>query len=64
MNGPSALGAQGIPYAIDAFQFAGEVNKAAFDAAPTLDGVWNKGLLATPSPRTKEFPLDLNVVNF
>ncbi len=64
MDGPSALGAQGIPYLIDSFQLAGEINKAQFDAAPGIEGDWSKGLLPTPSPRTKEFPLDLNVVNF
>jgi hypothetical protein len=64
MNGPSALGSQGIPYAIDAFQFAGEVNKAQFDAATSLEGNWGSGLLSTPSPRQKQFPLDLNLVNF
>jgi len=64
MDGPSALGAQGIPYEIDSFQLAGEVNKAQFDAAPGVAGDWSKGLLPTPSPRQKQFPLDLNVVNF
>ncbi len=64
MDGPSALGAQGIPYVIDSFQLAGEVNKAQFDAAPGVEGDWSKGLLPTPSPRTKEFPMDLNIVNF
>ncbi len=64
MDGPSVLGSQGIPYEIDAFQLAGEVNKAQFDAAPGVEGEWSKGLLPTPSPRQKQFPLDLNVVNF
>ena len=31
MAGPSALGAQGVPYLIDSFQLAGEVDKAQFD---------------------------------
>lgn len=64
MDGPSALGAQGIPYVIDSFQVDGEVNKAEFDAAPGIEGDWSKGLLPTPSPRTKQYPLDLNIVNF
>ena len=64
MDGPSALGSQGIPYVIDSFQLAGEVNQAQFDAAPGIEGDWSKGLLATPSSRTKEFPMDLNIVNF
>jgi Peptidase family M23 len=64
MDGPSALGAQGIPYVIDAFQLAGEVNKAQFDAAPGVEGDWSKGLLPAPSPRQNQFPMDLNVVNF
>jgi len=64
MDGPSALGAQGLPYVVDSFLFAGEVSQAQFDAASTLDGEWSHGLLPNPSPRTKEFPLDLNIVNF
>jgi hypothetical protein len=64
MNGPSALGSQGIPYLIDSFQLAGEVNKMQFDSAPGVEGDWSKGLLPTPSPRTKQFPMDLNIVNF
>ena len=60
----SALGAQGIPYEIDAFELAGEVDKAKFDAAPGVEGDWGQGMLATPSPRQKQFPLDLNIVNF
>jgi hypothetical protein len=64
MDGPSALGAQGLPYVIDSFQLAGAVSKAQFDAAPGVEGDWGKGLPATPSPRTRQFPMDLNVVNF
>ncbi len=64
MNQPSALGAQGIPYLIDSFQLAGEVNKAEFDAAPGIEGNWGKGMLPTPSPRQKQFPIDLDIVNF
>lgn len=64
MVGPSAVGSQGIPYVIDSFQLAGEINKAQFNAAPGVEGDWSKGLLSTPSPRTKQFPLDLNIVNF
>ena len=64
MDGPSALGAQGLPYIIDSFQLAGEVNKAQFDAAPGIEGDWSKGLLPMPSERQKQFPMDLNIVNF
>lgn len=64
MDGPSVLGSQGIPYEIDSFALAGEIPKAQFDAAPGVEGDWSQGLLPTPSPRTKQYPLDLNVVNF
>ncbi len=64
MDSPSALGSQGLPYVIDSFQLAGEVPAAQWEAATNLDGNWSKGLLSTPRPRTKEFPMDLNVVNF
>ncbi len=64
MDGPSVLGSQGIPYVIDSFALAGEVPKAQFDAAPGIEGDWSGGLLPTPSRRQKQYPLDLNVVNF
>lgn len=64
MNGPSVLGSQGIPYEIDAFELAGEVPAKQFEDATGLDGDWSRGLLTTPSLRKKQFPLDLNIVNF
>lgn len=64
MEGPSVLGSNGIPYVIDAFDLAGQVSVADFDAAPGVEGDWGKGLSPTPSPRKLQFPLDLNIVNF
>ena len=64
MDGPSSLAAQGLPYEIDSFALAGEVPRAQFDAAPGVEGDWIEGFATKPSPRTKQYPLDLNIVNF
>jgi len=64
MEGSSVLGSNGIPYVIDSFELAGEVSAAAFAAATGVEGDWSKGLFPTPSPRHKQFPLDLNIVDF
>ncbi|OJY51681.1 M23 family metallopeptidase [Pseudonocardia sp. 73-21] len=64
MNGPSVLGSSGLPYTYDRFAVAGAIDAARFGASTTLEGVWNQGLLPTPSPRTRQFPLDLTLVDF
>jgi hypothetical protein len=64
MDGPSVLGSSGLPYVLDRFALEGQVDVARWNAATTLEGVWNEGLFASPSPRREQFPLDLNVVDF
>lgn len=64
MDGPSALGSQGVPYMIGDFALAGQVDIKAMAAAPTLVGDWGKHRLATPIVQNDRFPLDLNIVNF
>ena len=64
MNRPSALASDGLPYLIDAFDFSGQVDIAAFEAAPDLAGDWGKGRTAKPERRDREFPLNLNIINF
>jgi len=64
MNRPSPMAADGIPYLIDSFDFAGQIDIAAFEAAPALAGDWGKGRLAKPEPRQRQFPLNLNIINF
>lgn len=64
MEGSSVLGSNGIPYVLDAFELAGQVSKANFENATGIEGDWSKGLLTVPSPRSNQFPLDLNIVNF
>lgn len=64
MEGSSVLGSNGIPYAIDSFALAGQVPAADFAAATGVEGDWSKGLFPSPIPRHKQFPLDLNIVNF
>jgi Peptidase family M23 len=64
MNGPSTLGSDGLPYIIDSFEFAGAVSAAQFGEGENLGGRWNQGLLAVPSPRHDQFPLDFAITNF
>jgi Peptidase family M23 len=64
MEGPSVLGSNGIPYVIDSFALAGQVSASDFAAATGVEGDWSKGLFPTPIPRHKQFPLDLNIVDF
>lgn len=64
MNRPSPMAADGIPYLIDAFDFSGQIDIAAFEAAPALAGDWGKGRIAKPQPRQGQFPLNLNIINF
>jgi murein DD-endopeptidase MepM/ murein hydrolase activator NlpD len=64
MTGPSVLGSDGIPYVIDTFNFAGQIDIAAFEAAPDLSGNWGKGLLSKPEHREREFPLNFNIIDF
>jgi murein DD-endopeptidase MepM/ murein hydrolase activator NlpD len=63
MDGTSVLGSSGLPYVIDHFEVAGQLSAAQFDAGG-LAGEWSKGLLANPSSRKSEFPVDLTVVDF
>jgi hypothetical protein len=64
MTSPSVLGSDGVPYLIDAFDFAGQVDLAAFEAASDITGDWGKGRIAKPERRQREFPLDVNIINF
>jgi Peptidase family M23 len=64
MDGTSTLGSNGLPYVIDSFEFAGEISARKFNASEKLDGVWNEGMLPTPSPRQDQYPMDLAIINF
>jgi len=64
MNRPSPVAADGLPYVIDTFDFSGQINIAAFEAAPALAGDWGKGRIAKAEPRQRQFPLNLNIINF
>jgi hypothetical protein len=64
VSGPSTLGSDGIPYLIDTFGFAGQIDIAALAAAPGVEGNWGKGRLTKPDPREREFPLNLNIIDF
>ncbi|MBV8828564.1 MAG: M23 family metallopeptidase [Acidobacteriaceae bacterium] len=64
MDSPSVLGSNGLPYVIDSFAFDGQVSAAKFAAAPGVEGEWGEGRLRTSSPRERQFPLNLNIIDF
>jgi len=64
MGGPSALGSNGVPYIVDAFTLEGEIAEKQYEAAPSVEGVWNQGMLPAPSDRHGQFPLNLTIVEF
>jgi hypothetical protein len=64
MDGISALGSDGLPYAIDRFGLAGQIDIATFDAAPDIEGVWLPGPFDNTTTQRDRFPLNLSVVNF
>jgi Peptidase family M23 len=64
MDGPSVLGSNGLPYVIDSFTVAGNVNAEKFAAATGIEGDWSAGLLPEGTPRRAAFPMDLTIVTF
>lgn len=62
MDGPSAIASDGLPYVIDRFDLAGQVD-VAFDKSHVLTGDWGKRL-AKPIAEKDRFPLNLNIVDF
>jgi murein DD-endopeptidase MepM/ murein hydrolase activator NlpD len=64
MRGASVLGSDGVPYVIDRFEFAGQVDPVAFEAAPGIEGNWGQGRMKQPEHREREFPLNLNIIDF
>ena len=64
MNGPSVLGSDGLPYVIDRFRLAGQIPAAQFAAADGVTGDWSQGLFTKPSPRRRQLPLDLTIIDF
>lgn len=63
MNGPSALASDGLPYVINRFDLAGQIDVQAFDKSDVLAGHWGERL-AKPIAETDRFPLNLNIVDF
>ena len=64
MDGPSVLGSSGLPYVIDSFGYAGLVPDSLFDSFPTPGASWSAALFASPARRTRQFPMDLTVIDF
>jgi Peptidase family M23 len=66
MNGPSLLEADGIPYALDAFGYQGQLDPALIWSADNyLNGSYfGPERLPTAQPQTNKLPLSLALVNF
>ena len=63
MNGSSVLGSSGMPYVIDHFDLAGQVDINQFDESSGLDGQWGKRF-DKPISDHDRFPLNLNIIDF
>jgi len=63
MGSPSALALDGLPYVIDHFGLAGQIDVQAFDKSDVLTGQWGKRW-AKPVVENDRFPLNLNIVDF
>jgi hypothetical protein len=65
MNGPHVLGADGLPYVFDEFEYAGQVPvQAIMDADDYLTGTFLQDKLPDTQTRTDELPMNLAIVNF
>jgi murein DD-endopeptidase MepM/ murein hydrolase activator NlpD len=64
MRGPSALTADGAPYVIDAFGYAGQVPLRQFEDSGTLEDRFGTGRQPSPERRTRQYPLQINIVDF
>lgn len=64
MDGPSAIGSNGIPFVIRKFDFTGQIPDIFYDIEPIDDRSWSNSLIPTPLPRRGQFPLDLDIINF
>ena len=63
MDSPSALASDGLPYVIDRFDLAAQIDVQAFDKSDVLTGQWGKRS-AKPVVEKDRFPLNLNIVDF
>jgi hypothetical protein len=65
MDGPSILGSNGVPYVIDGFEYAGQVDpQLFFDTDDFLSGEFGAGRLDSPEARSDELPLLLTIIDF
>ena len=65
MNGPSLLGADGLPYVFDRFIYHGQVApEKIIDADYYLSGSFFEGNLPAGQPRTDQLPTNLAIVEF
>lgn len=61
-TGPFVLGSDGFPYVFSNFLLAGQA--ADITAGDDLTGDWVESRLTPPEPRHRQFPLNLNIIDF
>jgi hypothetical protein len=64
MTAPSAIAADGIPYAFERFWVQGSLDREQWLEAEDLDVVWDLVEEDIPGPHFNELPLDVRVVTF
>lgn len=64
MDRASPLGSDGLPYLIDAFALHGAINRDRFAAAKGVEGDYSDGVAARAIDHAREFPLDLQILDF
>lgn len=62
MDSASVLGSEGLPYVFRNMKLAGNIPDSAIP--DHWGGDFRRFLRSTPQPRTKQFPLNLDVINF
>jgi len=64
VDGPSAVGSNGLPYVIDNFDYVGQISlRQIEDTDDYLTGTFGKRV-PSPQPRTKQLPLAWAIVDF
>jgi murein DD-endopeptidase MepM/ murein hydrolase activator NlpD len=66
MNGPTVYGSDGLPYAMDHFELAGQIPAEEFGdfTVPFLEKDFNPWRSGPPMSRRKQYPLNYTIINF
>ena len=64
MSGPSPLADNGVPYVIDRFEYAGQVDRKSFMESETLTENFGTGRISSPKALQNAYPLQLDIIDF